>query len=278
MYSTPSSADFEQSVLKLQTDMDSLSQWCKCNGIAANTDKTKIMTFGSPHSLKKIPPFDIKIGDTLIQKVTSYKYLGMELDCDLSYKKHVNKIVSSVSPKLKQFQRMLNKKAAIMVYKSTILPILEYGDVFLSAAPLVSRKRLQTLQNKGLRCALNKGIETSSAELHKEAGLGKLRFRREQHLLNYMYDCSLDPNCQKRKLSQGVVTRSQSKRILKVKRPYTEKFKKSFTYRGPKKWNTLPIPFHQATTKATFRALVTARIKQKADLDYLGQLNATQET
>ena len=170
--------------------MDLLSQWCKCNGIAANTDKTKIMTFGSPHSLKKIPPFDIKIGDTLIQKVTSYKYLGMELDCDLSYKKHVNKIISSISAKLKQFQCMrvfLNKKAAILVYKSTILPILEYGDVFLSAVPLVSRKCLQTLQNKGLRCALNKGIETSSAELHKEAALGKLRFRRDQHLLNYIY-------------------------------------------------------------------------------------------
>ena len=46
-----------------------------------------------------------------------------------------------------------------MVYKSMLLPILEYGDVFLSAtigpcATVVNRKRLQLLQNKGLRCAL----------------------------------------------------------------------------------------------------------------------------
>ena len=61
----------------------------------------------------------------------------------------------STSGKLKQFQRMrgfLNKKAAIMVYKKRLLPILEYGDVFLTAAMLEDRKKLQTLQNKGQVC------------------------------------------------------------------------------------------------------------------------------
>ena len=52
----------------------------------------------------------------------------------------------------------------------------------------MNKKRLQVLQNKGLRCALNKGIETSTDELHKEANLLKLKYRREQHLLNFMYD------------------------------------------------------------------------------------------
>ena len=47
----------------------------------------------------------------------------------------------------------LGVKAAVMVYNSMLLPIIDYGDVFLSAASKANRKKLQTLQNKGLRCA-----------------------------------------------------------------------------------------------------------------------------
>ena len=58
-----------------------------------------------------------------------------------------------------------------MVYKRMLLPIREYGDVFFHATTALNRKRLQILQNEGLRCALNKDIETGKADLHKEANL-----------------------------------------------------------------------------------------------------------
>ena len=56
-----------------------------------------------------------------------------------------------------------------MVNKGTILPLLEFGDLFLSSTSLGNRKKIQVLQNKCLRCALNKEIETRSEDLHKEA-------------------------------------------------------------------------------------------------------------
>ena len=157
--------NFEKSVIEMQSDMSSLSFWCQNNGVDANTDKTMVMTFGSSKTLKSLPDFEIKFNNTPLLVTTSYKYLGMELDSQLNYNKHVSKIISSVSGKLKQFQRMrnfLDIRAATMVYKNMLLPIIEYGDIFLSSASVVNRKRLQTLQNRGLRCALNKGIETSS--------------------------------------------------------------------------------------------------------------------
>ena len=113
------------------------------------------------------------------------------------------------------------------MYKGTILPLLEYGDIFLSTATLNNRKKLQVLQNKCLRCALNKGIETSSAELHKEAQLLKLKYRREEHLLNYMFDWSLDPKKLKARRGIGVSTRAINKKLLRTKKPVTEKVKRS---------------------------------------------------
>ena len=128
-----------------------------------------------------------------------------------------------------------------------------------------NRKRLQTLQNKGLRCALNKDIETSSNDLHKDANLLKLNFRREQHLLNFMFDQAQIPSLLKSKSGLTVRTRASNKKLLKIKRPYTEKFKKSLAYQGPKKWNALPETFQHTLTKATNKTMVYTLVKSKSD-------------
>ena len=81
----------------------------------------------------------------------------------------------------------LNNKAATLAYKYMILPIMEYGDIFLSAASKLNRDQLQTLQNRALRsiCRAERGCDTD--ELHTQVALQKLQFRRDQHLLLYMY-------------------------------------------------------------------------------------------
>ena len=161
--------NYDKAIEGLQEDLDSMSQWCDANGIKTNTDKTKVMNFGSQNVLNDLPPLEINIGGVAIKEVSSYKYLGITLDSQLNYNQHVAKIIRSVTVKLKLFRRMrsfLSTKAALLVFKGTLLPILEYGDIFFYATSVENRKRLQVLQNKGLHCALGKGIETSTAELH----------------------------------------------------------------------------------------------------------------
>ena len=258
---------FDKSVIKMQSDINAISQWCGRNGITANTGKSKVMVLGSNTTLKRLPPVEIHFGDSLLQSVGSYKYLGVTIDCQLNYNKHVNTIVASVSSKLKQFQRMrnfLNVKAALMVYKSMLLPILEYGDLLLFAATIKNKKRLQVLQNKGLRCALGVGRDLSTDELHAEANLMKLRDRRDLHLLNFMYGQSHLATLQAVKKENVRVTRSCKKRNLKIRRPKTEKFKKSLAYLGPKKWNALPLDLHQAGDKWEFKKLARNLINQRA--------------
>ena len=80
------------------------------------------------------------------------------------------------------------------------------------------RDQLKADQNKVLRCALNKGIETSSDELHSEAGLRKLKYRREHHLLNFMFDWSWDTKRQKASTGMNIKMRASEKRLLKIKK------------------------------------------------------------
>ena len=259
--------NFATTVDYMQRDIDSIAVWCTSNGIMANSDKTKIMLFGSSHTLADVPLHEVKFGDFPLQSVCSYKYLGVTLDSQLNFNLHINKIIASMSGKLKQFQRMrsfLNTRAALLVYKTMLLPILEYGDIFLSAAKLKNRKKLRVLQNKGLRCALNKGIESNTAGMHSEAKLLKLRFRREQHLLNFMFDKAHHSGNLEIKAEAAAVTRSQKKKIMKLKKPKTEKFKKSLAYKGPTCWNSLPLEMHMAEDKLSYKRLVGSWVDKKA--------------
>ena len=89
-----------------------------------------------------LPPFQITYDGTPIQPALSYKYLGITLDKQLNFGLHVNKIVSSVSGILKQFQHkrsLLTCEAAFLVFKSLMLRVLEYGGIFLSIGPACRR-------------------------------------------------------------------------------------------------------------------------------------------
>ena len=69
-----------------------------------------------------------------------------------------------------------------------------------------------------------------------------LKHRRKQHLLNFMYDKTLNANSLKIRDETVAVTRSQKKKKMKVdSRPRTEKLKKCLAYRGPTNWNALPV-------------------------------------
>ena len=51
---------------------------------------------------------------------------------------------------------------------------------------------------------------------------------------------------------------------MRIRRPKTEKYKKSLAYRGPKEWNVLPVEFHLAQDRTVFNKLVADRLKLKA--------------
>ena len=112
------SRSFDNSVAKMQEDLDSLSVWCRKNGILANTDKSKVMVFGSSTRVSRLDMPELSVDGVPLQIVNSYRYLGITLDQRLNYNLQVNKIISQVSGKLKQFQKMcsfLSVKAAILV-------------------------------------------------------------------------------------------------------------------------------------------------------------------
>ena len=175
----------------MQKNLNNLNNWCQYNGIFMNVNKTKYMIFGSKHTLAKVKNFELKVNKKNLERVLSYNYLGVMLDPSLTFEKHVTRLIGRVADKIKQLQKMrffMNVKAATLIYKNMVLPILEYGDIFLSAASKINRKRLQILQNRALRIANGVDRDTEIEDLHTQSKLMKLKTRRRQHLLQFIYN------------------------------------------------------------------------------------------
>ena len=263
--------NFKASIRNMKNNLRVLNRWCHKNCIYMNISKTKYMLFGSRVSLGKVKEFNLKVEGRDLERVYHYCYLGLTLDPYLNYAKQVNRIVSRVSGKIKQLKRVrtfLNVEAALLVYKNMILPILEYGDIFLTAASKVDRDKLQTLQNRALRTVFQVDRYHSSDILHDEAKLLKLKYRREQHLLQFMFTKRDDKAFCLSRRRQGVNTRSSKKINFVLRKPATEKYKRSISYTGPKRWNTLPSSIQKAPDINNFKlklgSLLSKRVMRQS--------------
>ena len=84
----------------------------------------------------------------------------------------------------------LNENTKILIYKQTVLPMVEYASFLLYLNRNLDLDKLQRLQNRALRICF--GIydpkSISIDDLHKRAKMRKLAERCDLHLLNIMYD------------------------------------------------------------------------------------------
>ena len=125
-------------------------------------------------------------------------------------------------------------------------------------------RKLHGLQNEGLYCALGRSSDTIVDELHEEGDLLRLKYRRLLPLLNFMFDEEqIESNFKGQKQTRAT-TRLSRKKLLKVERPKTEKFKKSLSYEGPMKWNALPVDFQLLESKHNYKCKVRDYVTSKS--------------
>ena len=139
---------------KVQQDATNIYQWFCRSGLVIHTGKTKTLMF-NPVINSNAPR--ISMGNSVLETCTSYEYLGIILDENITLKSTISKNVSSASNRcymLGNMRRRMSTQTAILVYKQTIMPVLEYCGYLFNGVVDTQHKRLQLLQNRGLRISL----------------------------------------------------------------------------------------------------------------------------
>ena len=148
----------------LQENLNKITKWCNNNLLTINDKKSqwmKIKVCGEVTDTVNLNIGSFFINNLELPRVDIYKYMGVLVNDNSNFQKHHIKLVSNLQLKLLHFRRIrryLTTKAAILVYKCTILPLMEYADFICDQGIAYVNKSTQKLQNMGSSIAFNQHI------------------------------------------------------------------------------------------------------------------------
>jgi hypothetical protein len=140
------------------------------NKLSLNIDKTHFILFYYPKSKleRNFPP--VKLENKLIHRQTYLKFLGVKIDENLSWVKHLN-IVSSkvlrVIGILYRLKKQVPSEILLMIYHSTILPHLNYCITAWGNCKSKAWTRQETLHKKAVRLACKVKFNSHCAPIYK---------------------------------------------------------------------------------------------------------------
>ena len=166
----------------LQKAVASLIDWSNRNGLRINNDKTKELTiyFGRRHLVSDVP--ELTVGGINIEKVCSFKVLGVIISQDLTWKEHVLYIVSKACKRLFIIYQLIRSGISvadvIAIYCSLIRSVLEYcSPVWHCGLSSGQSTEIESVQKRVLKIIFP-DLSYNNALL--KSGLERLSIRRER--------------------------------------------------------------------------------------------------
>lgn len=145
----------------LQVDLDKLAFWCCQWQMEINVSKTKAMTFTRTHN-PELSYYTIQ--GIPVEKVSTFKYLGVHLSSDLSWNEHINTITSKASKTLGFIKRNLylaNSATKLLAYTTLVRSKVEYASIIWNPHQTYLIDQLEALQNKAARYITKNTRETT---------------------------------------------------------------------------------------------------------------------
>ena len=143
-----------ETIESMQNELSSINQWSTDTNLALNAKKTKMAMFSTSqlarvHNLSDID-INITSNDQPLERVDTFKILGIKFNQHLSWKEHINTVTKSCFAALKSlnlFKRAANLLLRKSLVESLVLSKINYGNVLLGDLPKSEIKRLQKVQN-----------------------------------------------------------------------------------------------------------------------------------
>ena len=145
---------------------------------------------------------------------------------------------------LTKLRKYITRNVACLIYKQTILPVVEYADKI---------DRLRTLQDKAIRTIANKEhpcLDIVALSTHYR--IAPLQERRADHPSLILYRLSKDDRYIEKRRPE-IHLRNRNKIKFKTHKRVYEKYLKSPHPRGIKMWDRIPESVQRSTTKVQFK-------------------------
>jgi hypothetical protein len=174
--------------LRMEYDLQVLDIWLTCHYMRMNTAKTNYILF---HGKTRLDYFtqnalNIKLNDQLINRVDCFKYLGLWIDEELNFHRHVEHVKSKIIPMtfaIRRIRPVISQNTALRLYFAHIYPHLLYMNPFWNIVSDNYMKILAVAQRKCLRFIYNRYSFSPSSELFSESILPLEKLNEYNNLL-----------------------------------------------------------------------------------------------
>ena len=115
----------------LQEDMNLILNWMNVNCLSLNASKSRTMLL-TRNQNERESIINVYANNVLLEQVQNYKYLGIYLDHKLNFDFHIERLCSKSKQKLSSIGRIrkyINQETAFTLYRSLLLPVLDYCSV-----------------------------------------------------------------------------------------------------------------------------------------------------
>ena len=229
--------------------------WLHRNKLFLNTDKTKIMLVGTSARLNKVQngQFSVSVNGCQLENVEHMKCLGVIIDKELKWHKHVNSVIQKVCCKAALIRRVkpyLNVDTLNVLYKALVQPHFDYCGIAWYGRFNDDINKLDVLQKRCARIILGVDFLTPSIEMFNKLKWEQLTVRNQYFKALMVYKClnNLAPQYLAKKFSYISDVHQCNTRQAAVGNlalpPLSnghdiEGYKHSYAYSGVNLWNSI---------------------------------------
>lgn len=242
--------DFNLIESSLQSDFDDIQKWFNANGLILNKTKSYSMLFDNRSTrYKQDHTLSIRFADdTLMENVEEFKYLGLLLDSNLSFKSHIDSVVKKINFNLSLLYRSINcftPQIRLRIVTQLLFPILDYADIVYMNTTESNLKSLNVAFNSLCRFVLRCPYLTHHCHMYQQLNLLSPKTRRQLHWLQFIYKCYFFnyPSYLQNYLNPYRSThglRHLDHLFFSVPSISKEIGRRAFKFKAPSDWNRLP--------------------------------------
>ncbi|XP_071958790.1 uncharacterized protein [Antedon mediterranea] len=155
-----SSSSMENTITKLQECLISINDWMKSNRLKMNSEKTEFILLGSRAQLLKCEKDHIIVCQDRIPRGSSVKYLGVNIDDQLSFKNHIRDKCRTIAVNLyyiRQIRKFLSKDLCQQLVQSLVLSHIDYANALYYGLPANTLAPMKRLLHQAAKIIVRKG-------------------------------------------------------------------------------------------------------------------------
>ena len=257
-------SDVELLEMEVNRELKNVYQWLVANKLTLNIGKSKFMIVTN----KKIKSYDMSvfINGTKLEECEKYKYLGIMMDRNLSWKAHVeyiSKKISKACGSLANLRYCVKTNILREVYHSLIHSYLRYGIVVWGNACDTTLQPLKCLINRAVRIMTFAPFGRIDLDpiynFLNILDLDKVRYFETSKLM-YKLKNNLIPTpignyfeLRGDRTSNHNYSLRNRERLVSQIAPRLESGKNSIQYRGEQIWNEIPIIIRSCNSLQKFK-------------------------